>query len=424
MSVRRVDIDTAKRIFYARLGNPYIYGGGWQADNEQAGTDCSGLWDVILSAAVGRLQWGRPAEGATTEAYRYIPIGGAGPFGTIRAAHPTDIPTTAAAKLAFHHEGSGGAASHMWGELDGVRMESAGSKGCVTAPQAWPIDHPYANAWAYLPGPITEDTTMTVRGLDYAGGRPAAAAIKAAGYTFVVRYLSDGGPSLPGKLLTPAEADDLRGNGISIVSNWETTADRMLGGYAAGITDAQRALNQVIACGGRTDRPIYFSADWDATPAQQAQIDDYLRGAASVIGVENTGIYGGYWPVSRALNNGTARWAWQTEAWSGTNREPKANLLQRNSLGYAYVGGVQCDINEALTGDYGQWDWQATPAAPRIPDDLSDRQLAVETWDQLRGPGGRGWPQLDNLTPVDSLALLHQKADQILAALTQKEARP
>ncbi|MFI5542068.1 glycoside hydrolase domain-containing protein, partial [Nocardia sp. NPDC051900] len=59
-------------------------------------------------------------------------------------------------------------------------------------------------------------------GLDYAGGRPDPDAIKANGYRFVVRYLSSGGPSLPGKQLLPWEADALRAAGIEIVSNWET----------------------------------------------------------------------------------------------------------------------------------------------------------------------------------------------------------
>ena len=69
-------------------------------------------------------------------------------------------------------------------------------------------------------------------GLDYAGGIPGGAAIAAAGYRFVCRYLSSGGSALPSKMLTPAEADDLRANGIEIVSNWETTGEEMLnGGY-------------------------------------------------------------------------------------------------------------------------------------------------------------------------------------------------
>lgn len=203
---------------------------------------------------------------------------------------------------------------------------------------------------------------MTLLGLDYAGGRPGGRAITAAGYQFVVRYLSDGGPGLPGKLLTLAEYQDLQAHGIRVVANWETLADRMRAGYGAGVADAQRADGQVRAVGHPTDRPVYFSADWDATPAEQAEIDDYLRGCASVIGPDRVGVYGGYWVVSRCLDNDTARWAWQTGAWSGGQREQRAHMYQR--IGYATVGGIQCDVNEALQPDYGQHPVGDVPPVP------------------------------------------------------------
>ncbi|MFI5781126.1 glycoside hydrolase domain-containing protein [Nocardia sp. NPDC051570] len=216
-------------------------------------------------------------------------------------------------------------------------------------------------------------------GIDYAAGRPSGAIIAAAGYAFVVRHLSDGGPGLPGKLLTPDEANDLRANNIQIVSNWETTATRMLDGYDAGVADATTALAQVLACAGRTDRPIYFSADFDATVDQQSAIDAYLRGAGSVIGTENVGIYGGYWPVSRALDGGTATWAWQTDAWSGGQLDPRIHIHQRNSDGYAYVDGVACDVNESRTTDYGQW---STPNT----DPGGDMQLSDTLTDAYGNP--------------------------------------
>ncbi|MEV0297239.1 DUF1906 domain-containing protein [Nocardia sp. NPDC050710] len=252
-------------------------------------------------------------------------------------------------------------------------------------------------------------------GLDYAGGRPGGAAIRAAGYDFVVRYLTPGGPSLPGKQLTPEEADDLRAHGISIVSNWETTATRMLDGYAAGVVDARAGLAQVLRCGGRRDRPIYFSADFDATPQDQLRIDDYLNGAASVLGGANVGIYGGYWSVSRALDAGSAVWAWQTVAWSGTNVETRRNIFQTGRQ--VLVGGVVCDVNEAETVDFGQWDFvQEEPdVTPEQDAVLRDIQI------QLRGPGLAGWPQLGtdaegrNRTLVDGLAAALNRIDALEA---------
>lgn len=159
MAVTRANVEAAKAFIRARLGNPYVYGGALSISDVRRGTDCSEVWQTVLELVHGRYQQGRQAEGATTESYRYIPIGGVGPFGTIIVGHWRDIPANAVAKIAFHHGPGGGANSHMWGELDGMRIESAGSKGLVTQPSAWPIDHSYANAWAYLPGPIIEDGT-------------------------------------------------------------------------------------------------------------------------------------------------------------------------------------------------------------------------------------------------------------------------
>jgi len=44
------------------------------------------------------------------------------------------------------------------------------------------------------------------------------------------------------------------------------------------------------------------------------------------------------------------------------------------------------------------------PALPPAPNPRTDRVLMEEIWDQLRGPGGRGWPQLGGRTLVDALA--------------------
>jgi hypothetical protein len=193
---------------------------------------------------------------------------------------------------------------------------------------------------------------MPSYGLDYAGGRPGGTAIKSAGYDFCVRYLTPGGQGLPGKLLTQSEYTDLQTHGVAIAVNFETTADRMKDGYSAGVNDARIAQQTLDTLGHPADRCVYYSADWDATPEDQAAIDDYLRGCASVTGIDRVGVYGSYYVVKRCLDNGTAKWAWQTEAWSGGNVDPRAHILQHAR--YVVVGGVQCDLNEALKPDFGQ----------------------------------------------------------------------
>ncbi|WP_280490914.1 hypothetical protein [Nocardia asiatica] len=124
-----------------------------------------------------------------------------------------------------------------------------------------------------------------------------------------------------------------------------------------------------------------------------------------MLGRANVGIYGGYWPVSRALDAGYATWAWQTDAWSGTNVEARRAIHQ--TLRQVTVGGVRCDVNEAGATDFGQWDFVG-----REDPDVTPEQEAVlrDIQIQLRGPELSGWPQLGadadgrNRTLVDGLA--------------------
>ncbi|UXE03322.1 lysin A [Mycobacterium phage Gilberta] len=156
MAVTRANVEATKAFIRARIGNPYVYGGALSASNVRQGTDCSEVWQTVLEMALGRYVQGRQSEGATTESYRYIPVGGVGPFGTIRVAHWRDIPSNAVARIAFHHGPGGGANSHMWGDFDGMRIESRGGRGLVTGNDARAPEDSYATAWAYLPGPIIE----------------------------------------------------------------------------------------------------------------------------------------------------------------------------------------------------------------------------------------------------------------------------
>ena len=192
-------------------------------------------------------------------------------------------------------------------------------------------------------------------GLDYAWSRPSTGALTSGGVDFVCRYLSHD----PSKNLSRDEAEALTRAGIWVVVVWETTANRALSGQAGGWADAIAAAAQAKACGMPPGRPIYFAADWDATEGQQAAINAYLDGAASVTGRGRVGLYGGYYPVKRALDAGRARWAWQTYAWSGGRWDSRAHIQQyRNGVNFA---GADVDYNRAMTSDYGQWRVGVTP---------------------------------------------------------------
>ncbi|MFT3764458.1 MAG: DUF1906 domain-containing protein [Minicystis sp.] len=185
-------------------------------------------------------------------------------------------------------------------------------------------------------------------GVDYAWARPSPAHLEAEGYTFVSRYLSY---DTTGKNITAAEANALEKAGIDIVLNWEWGADDALDGYNRGVEHAKAAEAQAKAVGMPADRPIYFSVDFDATPGQQAALDAYMDGVASVIGRARTGAYGGYYVIKRLFDHGKIKWGWQTYAWSGGQWDPRAQLRQIQNG----IENGQLDKDEARAADFGQW---------------------------------------------------------------------
>lgn len=199
-------------------------------------------------------------------------------------------------------------------------------------------------------------------GTDYAfTPHPPVSALKAAGVKFACRYISSFAPNdTNGKNLLPAELKTLLGAALKVVVVVEEGASRMKAGHSAGAADAAHAekVTSALAMGGI---PVYFACDFDATPGDQTAIDAYLDGAASVIGRNRTGLYGGYYPVKRALDAGKAHYAWQTIAWSGGQWDPRAHLRQALTV---TIGGVVVDVDHARAEDYGQWPRPAAPPPP------------------------------------------------------------
>lgn len=186
-----------------------------------------------------------------------------------------------------------------------------------------------------------------MNGIDFSFARISAADIKGQGYGFACRYLA----SSTQKRVSVAEITDFKSESIALVLVWEDEANAALGGFNQGQHDAQEALNQAGSVGWPGNLPIYFSIDFDATEAQQGVIDDYLRGAASVIGLDRVGVYGGYYVVMRCLNNGTATFAYQTTAWSGGQVDPRVHIYQNGQSAF----GGNADVDEARQANFGQW---------------------------------------------------------------------
>ena len=227
-----------------------------------------------------------------------------------------------------------------------------------------------------------------------AGAEPAAAAdlrlidfaerlvspeqIKAAGFDGALVYVSElrPGATFDFKPVTREYADGLRALGLHVVScyqygkpGWPNSPSDFTRGYEGGVADAQTALRLHGAAGGPDSAPIFFSVDepidaptWKSTGVQ------WFRGINSVLGVARTGIYGGRAQCGWAIADGVVgasstpgfRWAWQTKAWSGGEREPAAVLFQREVVTAsdpgALIDGVHVDVDDVLAPDFGQWD--------------------------------------------------------------------
>jgi hypothetical protein len=204
---------------------------------------------------------------------------------------------------------------------------------------------------------------MAVEGVDYAFSQPSTAALVAAGKRFACRY---GGPGSAGKQLDAAELAALSAAGIAVVANAEGAADGLKGGYAAGRSWAADADQYFRALGMPADRPIYLSVDFDASSSHWPALDAAMDGAASVLGRDRVGVYGGYRVIAHfaSMKDRLATWYWQTYAWSAGRWHPAAHIQQyRNGV---TIGGADCDLNRAMVSDYGQWttgdDDDMTPA--------------------------------------------------------------
>ncbi|HEY6789388.1 MAG TPA: glycoside hydrolase domain-containing protein [Trebonia sp.] len=223
---------------------------------------------------------------------------------------------------------------------------------------------------------------MALRGIDYAfSPHPATALITGNGNKFVGRYMSpDAANDHNGKNLLAGELQLLLGAGLSVIVVEESTAQRILGGHDAGVADAQHG-DAVVKALGMAGMPVYFGCDFDAAPQQQDSINDYLRGAASVIGVRRVGLYSGFWPMTRAFNAGLITYGWQAYAWSavtaGMQDPPQSTQVsvdgrefwfdvraQVRQVGGVTIGDASCDIDEAVSADFGQWPRPATAPTP------------------------------------------------------------
>ncbi len=218
---------------------------------------------------------------------------------------------------------------------------------------------------------------------------PSPAALTAAGVKFMNHYIADRDP-----------------DGNITITNWETSADAMKGGYDRGVEAARNSLAMAKLCGLPNDRPIYFSADTVDfnTYSTYRLARDFLQGAASVLGSSRVGVYGSYYVVDWAYKDTAASWFWQTYAWSNhqwhsvthIRQYPDAYPNAPDSRFHVTIGGVQCDIDRSVVADFGQW-----PGGELFMWTDAEQARILKAADQILGAVGAG--KFDFSTTVEGI---------------------
>lgn len=203
---------------------------------------------------------------------------------------------------------------------------------------------------------------------------PSYTALRAAGVSGVLRYLSWlyrwGGIThtyINPKIIQKAEYDGLTANGFDVALNWEYDYLDWLGGASAGTAHATEAVRQAKALGHPPGRAIYFSADFNMS---RSQWDGSGHGYATAVAITvraggySPGVYGPYDVLTWCRDAKVMDRFWQAgmaTSWSGgrnANPWPGAHLRQRRHI---LIGGIDCDANDILISDYGQYTPEGGP---------------------------------------------------------------
>lgn len=187
------------------------------------------------------------------------------------------------------------------------------------------------------------------------------AAVKAAGYTFAMRYLSSADTS---KVLHPAERDSLLAAGVAIGLVYEDGALSTAGGAAAGVHMATVASWQAGVLGSPPGTVCYIACD---TPTPPAGTRECITAAGPILQAHGLarGFYGNPDAGRMFLGAGLVDAVWAVETW-GSRELGQCAIVQRVRPPVS-VGGIQCDTDDLLGPAAGLWPPVPQPPHPQAP---------------------------------------------------------
>jgi len=175
------------------------------------------------------------------------------------------------------------------------------------------------------------------------------------GMQFIGRYYSRT-TQIPGKKLTPAEAQLISLSGLTIVAVYEDgPTSYSYFSASRGSADALGAVTQARAVGQPSESAIYFTVDYDATVSDIAgNITTYFQAiVAAMAGQYRVGVYGSGAVCQSILDSGLASLAWlaQSTGWSGYSSFTSWSIKQGREQ---TICGLNADADVAR-GDFGQF---------------------------------------------------------------------
>jgi hypothetical protein len=177
--------------------------------------------------------------------------------------------------------------------------------------------------------------------LDYSAAELSGTIIKNAGYTGAIRYI-DSPANLGRKHTSLAEYRSILAAGLGMRLVMEVSTGDANGGRANGVALAKRAKAgaDYLGYGG----VIYFCNDTPSLPSSTLW-DDFLTGAASVLGWARVGAYGFANAMDVASHMTPCQHFWQ--AGRRSDVRPFVQIWQDNNT-QVTVGGIACDRNLIL----------------------------------------------------------------------------
>lgn len=202
---------------------------------------------------------------------------------------------------------------------------------------------------------------MSVTGIDVAGDVTGALpCLVDEGYAFVARYYAiPEDTKIPGKILTPAEAQAISAAGLKIVAVWENGRADEHGyfTYAHGLRDGQAALALAAAIGQPDDTPIYFAVDFDATDDEiDSGVTSYFRGVIAAFGsINRVGAYasGHVCDVLDGTALASRFWLAGATGWAGYKEFAAWDILQRAESHAICALPVEYTDSDVGSDDYG-----------------------------------------------------------------------